>query len=263
MPYRIDLPDPPDDALDRLVEHGALDVEEVPGGLAAIMPDRVEAATVARALGVDSVVVSPARGRDDGSVWILSPRPVRVGRFTLVPSPLPARPGDLQLCDSPAFGTGLHATTALCLEALEAMMDVEVPGRMLDVGTGSGVLAVAALMAGVPRVAGLDIDASALSAARENARLNGVGARLNLVRGGPEAVDGAWPLVIANIQAAPLMEMAPAIVPRVARGGRLVLAGIPWSVTAEVEQAYKRFGMRRLGSETREGWTALMLQGAR
>ena len=259
MPYRIDLRDAPDDAFDRLVGLGALDVEQFADGLAALLPDGVAVARVTRALGVDNVSVSPAQGHDDGSVWILSRRPVRVGRLLIVPAHMPARPGALRLGDGPAFGTGLHATTGLCLEALQETLDIEGPARVLDVGTGSGVLALAALLGGVPRAIGLDIDDDSLRVAAENARLNAFTARMQLVRGGPEAVQGSWPLVLANVQAAPLMEMAPALVRRVEHGGRLVLSGIPSSLAPEVEQVYRRLGMRHTRSETRAGWTALVL----
>ena len=109
-------------------------------------------------------------------------------------------------------------------------------------GTGSGVLALAALLRGVPEAVGLDIDPDALQAAEENARLNGLEGRLRLVKGGPESVDGVWPIVMANLVAAPLIEMAPALVRRVGPAGRLVLSGIPSSVAREVDQAYRRCG---------------------
>ena len=259
MPYRIDVRDPPGEAFDRLVGLGALDVEPLAGGLAALLPDGVAVASVKSALGVDRVSVSPAKGHDDGSVWLLSRRPVRVGRLLIVPSDVPAPSGALRLSDGPAFGTGLHPTTALCLEALDETLSVEGPSRVLDVGTGSGVLALAALLGGVARAVGLDIDVEALRVAAENARLNDFAARLGLVQGGPEAVRGQWPLVLANVLPAPLMEMASALVRRVEHRGRLVLSGIPSSLSTDVEQVYRRLGMRRVRLETRAGWTALVL----
>jgi len=262
VPYRIDLAHPPADALDRLVALGALDVESLGGGLAALLPDGVALSTLTESLGGAAVVVSSAVGRDDGSTWVLSPRPVRAGGLLVVPAHLPAPPGSLRLSDAAAFGTGLHVTTAMCLDAMEEALEGGVPARMLDVGTGSGVLALAALFMGVPEAVGLDIDPDALRAAAENARLNGVDARLRLVLGGPEAVDGVWPLVIANVVAAPLIEMAPALVRCIGSGGRLVLSGIPQFVSSEVEQSFRRCGMRRGRTETRAGWTALVLHAA-
>lgn len=262
MPYRIDIPNPPDDALDGLAQLGALDVEPVDGGLAAIIPDGVSLDTVAGALGMAGATVSPAVGRDDGSVWILSPTAVRAGGVLIVPPGVAAPPDAIRLTDSTVFGTGLHPTTTLCLEALEEVLVIGVPERLLDVGTGSGVLALAGLMKGVPEATGLDIDPDALRVAGEHARLNEVSDRLQLVLGGPGAVDGTWPLVFANVLAASLIEMAPVLVRRIGHRGRLILSGIPWSVAPDVERAYRRLGMRALRSETRAGWTALMAEAA-
>jgi ribosomal protein L11 methylase PrmA len=250
VPYRIDISCPPHDALDKLVQLGAIDIEPVNGGLAAIFPDGVTLDTVARALGVASVTVSPAVGRDNGSVWLLSPRAVRF------------RSDVLRLTDSAVFGSGHHPTTALCLEALEEELTIAVPDSVLDVGTGSGVLALAALKLGVSRAVGLDIDADALRVAAENARLNNLSHRLQLVLGGPDILDGTWPLVVANVLAAPLIEMAPVLVRRLGHGGTLILSGIPRSLESEVRQTYLRFGMRHIRSEGRDDWTVLVSQAS-
>lgn len=263
MPYRIDIPRADDAALDRLVELGALDVERSPGGgIAALMPDGVAPESVALALGVGGLSISPAVGRDAGSVWTLSPRATRTGRLRIVPADAVAEPGVLRLTDSAAFGTGLHPTTAMCLEAIEEHLQPSAPEALLDVGTGSGVLALAALLMGVPRALGLDLDAEALRAAAENARLNALDGRLQLVLGGPDAVAGAWPLVVANVLAAPLVELAPVLVRRVGHHGRLVLSGIPSSVEPDVDRAYRRLGMRRVRAQSRAGWSALVLQAS-
>ena len=263
MPYRIDITRAGDAALDRLVELGALDIERSPGGgIAALMPDGVTPEHVALALGVDDFSISPAVGRDTGSVWTLSPRATRTGRLRIVPADADAEPGVLRLIDSAAFGTGLHPTTAMCLEAIEEALQPSPPGAMLDVGTGSGVLALAALLMGVPRALGLDLDAEALRAAAENARLNALDRRLQLVRGGPDAVVGTWALVVANLLAAPLVELAPVLVRRVGHHGRLVLSGIGSSVEEEVDRAYRRLGMQRVRAQSRAGWSALVLQAS-
>jgi ribosomal protein L11 methyltransferase len=260
--YRIDIPCQPQNAFDQLVQLGALDVERVHDGLAAIIPDSVTPDAVAGALGVAGVKVSPAVDRDNGSVWLLSPRSVRIGRVLIAPAGVAAPPGALRLTDSTAFGSGHHPTTALCIEALEEALTKAVPHSVLDVGTGSGVLALTALMMGVPRAVGLDIDADALKIAAEHARLNNLADRLQLALGGPGAVDGTWPLVVANVLAAPLIEMAPVLVRRVGCGSRLILSGIPWSLETEVLRAYQRLGMRHVRSETRGGWTVLVTQAS-
>jgi ribosomal protein L11 methylase PrmA len=251
MPYRVDLPGGGADALDRLVELDALDVEISHGNaIAALMPDSVPPERIASALGVATVAVSPAQGRDDGSVWVLSLRPVLVGRHTL------------RLIDASAFGTGLHPTTALCLEVIDEAVQIDRPDVLLDVGTGSGVLALGALRLGVPRALGLDVDEEALRVAAENARLNELGDRLWLARGGPEAIAGTWPLVVANILPAPLVEMAPDLVRRVGHHGRLLLSGIPSSAEQDVDQAYRRLGMRRVSVKSRAGWIALVMHAS-
>jgi ribosomal protein L11 methyltransferase len=263
VPYRVEIPHAGNALLDRLVELGTLDVERSPGGgIIALMPDGVAPEHVARALGVDDVSVSPAVGRDAGSVWILSPRPTRIGRLRIVPAHAGAEPGALRLIDSAAFGTGLHPTTAMCLEAIEEALQPSTPRALLDVGTGSGVLALAALLMGVPRALGLDIDAEALRAAAHNARLNALDRRLRLVRGGPDAVAGTWPLVVANLLAAPLVELAPVLVRRVGHRGRLVLSGISASLEPDVDRAYRRLGMHHVRAQSRAGWSALVLQAS-
>ena len=263
MPYRLELRAVRDDAFDRLVELGALDVDLDPDGtLAALMPDSVAPEEVAAALGVNDITIHPALGRDAESVWTLNPRAVRIGRLRIVPADAEAEPGALRLIDAAAFGTGLHPTTALCLEALVDATQNGVPSGVLDVGTGSGVLALAALMLGVPQAVGIDVEDEALRVAAENRRINGLDDRLQLRRGGPDTLAGTWPLVVANVLAAPLMKMAPALVRRVGHQGRLVLSGIPSAVQQDVEHAYRDLGMRLVRGTPRGGWVALVLDAS-
>ena len=212
------------------------------------MPDNVPPDELATALGRADVAVSPAVGRDDGSVWVLSLRPIHVGGRAL------------KLIDVGAFGTGLHPTTALCLEAIEEAVTTGVPAAMLDVGTGSGVLALGALVMGVPQAVGIDIDEDALRVAAENARLHGVGDRLALTHGGPDDVAGTWPFVVANVLAAPLIEMAPVLVRRIGHHGQLVLSGISASLEQDVVDVYRRLGMHHVRTAPRHGWVALVMQ---
>lgn len=289
MPYRIDLPDVPDAALDRLLDLGALDVERTAHGLAAIVPDTVAPAAIEAALGTSGARVSPAVGRDDDSVWTLSLRPVRTRRLTIVPvadrgdreatprgtvlaasrgaalavphgAALAASRGTVLIADTPAFGSGLHATTGLCLDAIDDIMAVAPVSRMLDVGTGSGILALAAVALGVRRVVAVDLDPRALDAAARNVTINGVTTSIALVHGGVDAVRGTWPLVAANIRAAELMAMATLLVRRVASGGRLLLSGIPRGVQDDVTRVYERLGMVVAESREREGWSAVLLR---
>ena len=259
MPYRIDLPALDDRGFDYLVRLGALDVEVTAQGAVVLMPDRVTPDQVANGLGVAALRTAPAVQRDAGSVWVLSQRPVREGRLQIVPAHYDRGPGTVRLADSNAFGTGLHPTTALCLAAIDDAARHNSPGAVLDVGTGSGVLALAALTLGIPRAVGLDVDREAVYAAAANARLNGLEDRLQLICGGPATVSGAWPLVVANLVTGLLLDLAPDIVRRVGPKGRLLLSGIRSSTTGEVENAYRRWGMQRVTGSTREGWVALVL----
>ena len=228
----------------------------------ALMPDHVDAQWLASALGVKRLKVSAAEGRDSDSVWVLGPRAIRVGRIRIVPAGGEAEPGALQLLDTKAFGTGLHPTTALCLAILDETVQAGGPSSLLDVGTGSGVLALAALSLGVAEATGIDVDEAALQAAAENARINGVEDRLRLAQGGPEALTGSWPLVLANVLAAPLIEMAPALVQRVAHHGELVLSGIPAGLEEDVSRTYRRLGMHRMTVKSRDGWVALVFRAS-
>lgn len=262
MPSRLDLPAPPADALDRLIALGALDAEAIGDTVAAILPDGISIERLTRELDGAPFTLSPATPRDDGSVWILRPRPVTVGGLVLAPADGPMLDGAIRLVDGSAFGTGLHPTTALCLEMLDDLLGDPPPSRVLDIGTGSGVLALAALAKGVAHATGVDIDPMAMTDASANARLNDVESRLTLVQGGPDRVDGAWPLVLANVLAAPLIDMAPIVVRRIAHRGRLLLSGVHESMAADVERAYVRLGMRRAWTSTRDRWTAIVLDAS-
>ena len=259
MPYRVDLHGD-DTVLCQLIELGALDIERSATGVAAVMPDRVSPQELENVLGRHDIAVSPAVGRDADSVWVLAPRPVQLRRLRIVPADMRDEREALKLIDAPAFGTGLHPTTALCLEALEDAVDTAPPDRVLDVGTGSGVLALAALRLDVPRAVGIDLDRHALHTAAQNAGLNGASRRLQLVCGGPDAISGTWPLVLANVLAAPLIAMAPALARLVGHQGRIVLSCIPAAVEPDVDRAYRHLGMRRMEVKSRAGWVALVLQ---
>jgi len=265
MPYRVDFTHADEAALLRVLDLGALDVDlELDGRGAAIMPDGVVPADVARALGRD-IDVSAATGRDADSVWTLAPRAVRLGRVRLVPATattLAPEPGDIRLIDTPAFGTGLHATTALCVVMIDDLLQVLDVEAVLDVGTGSGVLALAALTLGVQRVLAIDIDAEAARAALANARENGLQHRLHVVHCGLDALAGRWPVIVANVLAAPLIEMAPALARRLGREGRLVLSGISSGVQPDVERVYRRLGLHLMDARTRGGWVALSFRAS-
>ena len=134
-----------------------------------------------------------------------------------------------------AFGTGTHATTALCLEWLDAQ---RLQGlTLLDYGCGSGILAIAALKLGCARAVAMDIDRQAVTATAANAAANGVAEQLTLADG-DEALAGQYDIVVANILAAPIIELAESISGRVKSGCLLVLSGILSEQVDDVLTAY-------------------------
>ncbi len=156
-----------------------------------------------------------------------------------------------------AFGTGTHATTAMCLEWLDSL---DLRGRtLLDYGCGSGVLAIAALKLGCEHVHAMDIDPQAVLATRRNAVQNGVQERLTVTSSADE-VEGRFDVVVANILAGPLAQLAAGIVRHLRPGGRLGLSGILSEQAAEVLEAYAPWvdfdepALRRQDGQT---WTRL------
>ncbi len=125
-----------------------------------------------------------------------------------------------------AFGTGTHDTTRLCLEALAQLFDQEPLQRVLDVGTGSGILAIAAAALGAQQVVACDIDPQSCLVAAENTRLNGVDSRVQITGQALDELEGNFQLVLANILAEENIRLAPQLVSRLAPGGSLILSGI-------------------------------------
>jgi ribosomal protein L11 methyltransferase len=181
--------------------------------------------------------------------------PIRIsGRLWIVPTwHTPPDPAALNIVLDPglAFGTGSHPTTRLCLQWLEAR--VRGGESVLDYGCGSGILAIAAAKLGAADVAGIDIDADAVRAARANAAANQARARFAST---DEALPSPADLVVANILASPLKVLAPLLAAQTRTGGRIVLAGLLDAQSDEVAAAYAPwFDMGVF--DRADGWTAL------
>ena len=199
--------------------------------------------------------------------WKKNYRPVRIGRrMCIVPSwmdPAPyARDLILRLDPGMAFGTGLHPTTQLCLETLE---DRIRPGMdVIDLGCGSGILAIAAVKLGAGKALGLDVDSQAVRVARENVLLNDVQSSIEIRPGSlPELLQEgrSAPLVAANILAVVLRGMLAAGLARtVAPGGCLVLSGILEDQSGSVEEALREQGMHLEEKRVRQDWVALVAE---
>jgi len=156
-----------------------------------------------------------------------------------------------------AFGTGTHATTALCLEWLDAHPPVDK--QVIDYGCGSGILAIAACKLGAKRARAVDIDPQALQATRENALRNGITAGFEVMLPGELGADPV-DLIIANILARPLIELAAELANRVAGGGRIILTGILAEQADAVMLAYAScFDFAK--PVARDDW--MLLEGAR
>ena len=217
--------------------------------LAAVHPE-------ANAVRIDS---SPLPEVDWEATFRLHHRPVLAGERLLIAPPwdIPSVHGRVILVIEPgmAFGTGQHATTRTCLEEVESAA-VDGARSVLDVGTGSGVLAAAASRLGVRRVVALDVDADVVPLARENLARNDAAGVLLLV-GRPDAVRGRFDLVVANLLADALVVEAPALTAAVAPGGRLVVSGLLDVQVAGVLAAYP--GWVVAAERAGEAWRTLRL----
>jgi ribosomal protein L11 methyltransferase len=160
-----------------------------------------------------------------------------------------------------AFGTGLHASTSLCAKALARHRDAYRGESVLDVGCGSGILALVALTFGASTARGVDIDDESARIANENAERNALSARATFDTTDVSALEGLYPMVLANIEAGPLTALAQAIMARVAPGGLLVLSGILLPQRDGVRAAYGELTLVE-AHESGE-WVALVLQRPR
>lgn len=195
--------------------------------------------------------------------WLKDLAPMRFGRRLWVCPEGAAAVGDdavaVRLDPGLAFGTGTHPTTAMCLTWLDAL---NLDGlRVLDYGCGSGVLAIAALKLGAASADGLDIDPQALVATRQNARANGVEVQ---VVADPQPLLGPYDVVLANILAGPLIDLANQISEYVKTGGRLALSGILEKQAASVRKAYEhRIAFDEHEEMQQDGQTWVFLSGRR
>lgn len=170
-------------------------------------------------------------------------------------------PGDVVLALDPgmAFGTGLHPTTRLCLAALEAVADRRPLGRVLDLGCGSGILSVAAARLGATEVLGVDVDPIAVEATEANAAGNGVESTVQARLGSVPTGAGPFDLVVANLIASLLVELADPIAGELAPGGSLVASGIFRDREAEVVAGFDARGLEVLARLVEDDWVALEL----
>lgn len=195
--------------------------------------------------------------------------PVEAGRFRVTGSHALAQSAggktSILIEAGPAFGTGHHGTTLGCLLGLEYVLSKRTPKTVLDVGTGSGVLALAALKRGTQRALGTEIDAQSVIVAMENAAKNKVGKRFRASRtaGGLTAeiyAQAPYDLLFANILSRPLIRLAPKLVPLIAPQGHIILSGLLTRQEPLVRAAYAHRGLQLVQRFRRDGWSTLVFQ---
>ncbi|MCC7044818.1 MAG: 50S ribosomal protein L11 methyltransferase [Acidobacteria bacterium] len=268
---------PSDDDVEQLMaaldDHGPTAVEEQPGGVRVFfggLADRDAAAATTHDV-LPGVTVTPLLVPDDN--WAersqAALRPVRVDRVIVAPpwtleevrgSGAAAGDGPIIIAIQPSmgFGTGHHQSTRLCLKLLQR--HPATGASVLDVGTGSGVLAIAAWKLGAANALGIDVDRDALTAAAENVEMNHSGQSVTLeladITQGTGTLAGRFDLVFANITGAMLQRHAAAVASALAPGGLLISSGFQAHELDDVTAAFAATGLERIDDAEEDTWMA-------
>ena len=264
-------------ALKRIIYNTIIDAKK------KMTPGEVEKA-VARATGVDRKTVKLAIKNLVGvgelsytyvyGTSFLEPsfdRPVRISRRIVIKPPHKSyqpQPGEVvvNIETGVAFGNGAHPTTCLALRAMDVVLsnDLCLLGRShlsgLDVGTGSGILAIALAKLGVEKVVGIDIDPCALSEATHNVSLNGRGCQAMITKTPLERLAGCFSLIVANLAYPTLRSLSPHLSKRMEKGGVLILSGFKEPVAGDLARTCAEEGLRLIGEETDRQWACLVLR---
>lgn len=213
---------------------------------------------------IGELSVSAVHEEDWAAAWKAHFPVLRVGRRMVIRPTWRrhrSRPGDVVLALDPgmAFGTGLHPTTRLCLAGIERWGDegIVAGARAIDVGCGSGILAIAAGLLGAASVLGVDTDPIAVEATLANARRNRLARRIGARTGSLPVAEGPFDLVLANLIASLLVDLAGELAAALRPGGRLLASGIFIDREPEVVAAFRAIGLVVRERTTEGDWVAL------
>lgn len=239
FPIEADLPW----IMKEIGEFGAILEESVPGAKVGTL----------RAEHIDS---------SSWEAWKAVLKKIRVGKTIIIVPPWEShvpRGGEtvIEINPSMAFGTGHHESTRLCIEAIEELAKGGGIRSMLDVGCGSGILAITASKLGIGKITAFDTDPVAIGESRKNAAKNSVLDKIDFFCGHIKSASGVYDLIVANVYLEPLLSMREDFKSRLAEGGRLVVSGIPRIRREEALEGFVRGGFVP-DREFREGdWIAL------
>ena len=208
------------------------------------------------------VAVNKLKDQDWTQTWRQFFRPELVTRqLRIFPAwePIPPSPAGhlIRVDPGPAFGTGQHPTTRMCLEAMEKVGKPQ-PWSMADVGTGSGILSIYAAKLGAGQITGFDIDADAIRWAERNIDLNGLSGRISLTLQPIQRVERSFFLVVANLTLGTILELFPHLSRLTEPGGYLVLSGLLRDQASRASAQLDKHGLQEENVLHREEWTCVV-----
>ncbi|MBW2020676.1 MAG: 50S ribosomal protein L11 methyltransferase [Deltaproteobacteria bacterium] len=197
-------------------------------------------------------------------------RPVQASKRIVIKPPdkvYQTQPGEvvIDIAGGAAFGDGAHPTTCLALRALDSVLgdnryaDQKAPMKGLDVGTGTGILAIALARLGVQKVVGLDIDPCAVSEAIHNVSLNGLAEQITITNTPLEELATYFSIIVANLAYPTLKRLSSLLSEKMEMGGVVILSGFKVSVCEDLAKAYAEYGFKVIQQEMERGWACLTL----
>lgn len=244
---------------DIVIVHMYLAPDENPAEVLPLFRERLDAAGVPYTLDTAGV-----QQEDWQNAWKKYYHAMDIGsRLAIVPGWESYDTDRIRITMDPglAFGTGTHETTALCLELLDSL--VQGGERVLDVGTGSGILAIAALKLGAREADGVDIDPMCVRTAGENAERNGVDGRFRVLVGDlSDKAEGVYDIITANIVAAAILSLAPVVPALMAPGAKFICSGIIDERKDEVLAGLQASGLRPVEIKEKRGWVCILCEKA-